>query len=245
MNKILPIFKYLLKSSCAVILIGFFNVLFNAVITDWIFFFTARQSGYDWKSANPALTMTFEYTTAIYMFVICLIAFIPGLKIALANGISRRTYFWANLPAICVMSAVFAVWNILVVLAHRPFVQVIQFSEWVYPDTGLASSLLLPFCLSLAAGVLGWLISLAYYRADNTVRWIISLAPFTLLGMLIVLNVNSDGRLFEGLSHGYRVIMGTAAQSRNPFIAVLTLSCLIAVIYAIIYLILRRTPLRD
>jgi hypothetical protein len=245
MNKILPAFKYLLKNSYSIILIGFANVIFNAAVIDAIFFITARQNGYDYLTTKPTLTMTFEYTSAIYTFVICIILFVTYFKTLVANGVSRRSIFMAYIPVILVMSIIFALWNILVMLTHWPFVDVILASQLIYPNNNLGSLLLYPTLLCFFTGVLGWLITLAYYRATNLVRWIISLAPFTLLGIFIVLNINAKGLLSSRLLLGNKVLMGTASNPHNPFIAALSLGSMSVILLAIIYLMLRRAPLRD
>jgi hypothetical protein len=245
MNKTLPAIKYLLRNSTWILLIGFINVLCNAAVTDLIFYYTAKQNNPGLDIAATPRTMTFEYTVAIYILIICMIFFTPNFKTLLANGVSRRTFFLANVPFIATLAAVFAIWDFLVLLAHQPFARVILFSELAYPNSGLASTLVLPFFIHFLMGILGWLITLAYYRGSHLARWIISLAPFALLGILLVLNANSDGSLFDGLSEGYRTIMGTALTPHNPWIASISLFSLTALMCGVIYLLLRRAPLKD
>ena len=63
-------------------------------------------------------------------------------EVALANGVSRKTFLLANLFAACLMSAALAIYIMIVLLVHRLFWPLILVSHLAYPGISLAGLLL-------------------------------------------------------------------------------------------------------
>ena len=125
MKKMLQTLKYLYKGYALLIAIGFLSILGSAAITDLIYYLT---SGYFKNSPAPQtvrITVPMDAAAAVCALLIGLILFLVNFKVALANGISRRTFLLANFPAAGITAAVFSIFNLAVVQVHGLFWPVI------------------------------------------------------------------------------------------------------------------------
>ena len=95
MKKTFQIARYLFKSLVWVTVSGFFTFLVNVAITDLVYHLTDRNI-----APHPfvSLTTPFEVVGITFALLIGLIPFIANFKVALANGVSRKTFLLANLP---------------------------------------------------------------------------------------------------------------------------------------------------
>lgn len=240
MEKTLQTFRYLSKSFTAMIVIGFLTILGNVVISDLVFFLAERYN----KAPAAPLTTFIESTAGIFALLVGLVLFLVNFKVALANGISRKTFLLANLPAIAIVSAAFAIFNLLVALIHGLFWPMTLISLQAYPQAGWVGALVLQFAIYYLAIVAGWLIALAYYRGNTPARWAISLAPFVVFGLLQVANAQSGGAVFAAIAEYMRFSMGMATENPNPYQAAFFMLVYSAILYSLTYLLLRRTPLK-
>jgi hypothetical protein len=86
--------------------------------------------------------------------------------------------------------------------------------------------------------VVGWFITLAYYRSSPLVQWVISLAPFVLYCLLKVVDAGSGGVIFQAINEYQHTSMRMAVA---PF----TLLAYSAILCGLVYLLMRRAPLKD
>jgi hypothetical protein len=242
MEKTLQTFRYLSKSLMVMIAIGFLTILGNIAVSDLVFFLTDH---YNTIPSSGPLMAYIEITAGIFALLIGLVVFLINFKVALANGISRKTFLLANIPAIAMVAAAFSIFNLVVVLIHGLFWPMTLATIWIYPQAGWVGALVLQFALYYLWVVVGWFIALAYYRSNTPVKWAISLAPFVVFGLLQVANAQSGGAVFAALAEYIRLSMGTAGGTPNPYQATFSMLVYSAILYGLTYLLLRRTPLKD
>jgi hypothetical protein len=236
MTKTLPTFRYLFKAFSRQTLIGFLISLGNLAIVDLVFFLTDRAYG---AHQVIPLAVPFEMADGIFVFIISLVLFVSHFKVALANGVSRKTFLLANLPAAILVAAALSIFNLIVVQVHNLFWPVFFYSEVFYPQTHWAGLLILQFGLYLLLIGSGWFITLAYYRSSTPVKWAISLAPFVLAGLMSVVNAWARGVIFTSIGQYFRW------STVDPYRAAASWLIYAAILGGLVYLLLRRAPLKD
>jgi hypothetical protein len=235
-KKTLQTARYLFKSFAWVTVSGFLSVLVSVAITDLVYHLTDRSS-----TPHPVVSLTtpFEVVDVIFALLIGLILFITNLKVSLANGISRKTFLLANLPVAMMAAAALVIFNLIVALIHGLFWPINFISDLFYPHTSLAGLVILQFALYFLLIVAGWFITLAYYRSSVPVKWAISLAPFVLYALLRVANAFSAGVIFTSLGDYLRM------STSGPYTAAISWLAYSAILYGLVYLLIRRAPLKD
>ena len=236
MNKTIPTLRYLSRGFIWLTAIGFLSILGSTLIANTIFALIRR--------ANPAqpvepFTAPFEVTASIFALLIGMLLFLITLKMAVANGVSRKTFLLANLPAALAAAAAFSVFNYVLYLLLRMFRPVTLISQQVYPQINGAGVVLLQIATYFLLIVAGWLITLAYARANNPVRWLISLAPFLLYGLLQLADAGSGGAVWAAVEAYQRASMGT------PLRSIITLVVYSSISVGLVYLLIRRAPVKD
>jgi uncharacterized membrane protein len=242
MGKTLQTLRYLTKSFTTLIVIGFLTILGTTAITNLVFHLTDR---YNTVHNVVPLTVPFEFTAGIFAILIGMALLIVNFKVALANGISRKTFLLADLYAALLAAAAFSIFNQIVILVHGLFWPVILFSSLLYPQTGWAGMLILQFVLYFLSILAGWFIALVFYRSSQPVKWAITLAPLVLLGLLIDANHRTGGAVFMAIWNYLLLSLGLANGIHKPTIAVLSLLAYSAVLLALVYLLIRRAPVKD
>jgi hypothetical protein len=231
--------RYLVGSTGVMLLIGFIAILGNVLINDVVYYFNHRGGLGMTRISNET-----EGTAAVMLLLMGLIFFTSQFKAILANGVSRKTLFWGMVSAFVINSAVFALFISLVTLAHLPFVSMILASQTAYAGSGLLDVTVFQFSLYFMLAILGWMVHLAYYRSNIAMRWVISLAPFVLIALLITWNSQSSGAVAQGLGDLFTSLMGFSGATPNPYIAALSLLFMAAVLCGVNYLLLKRAELK-
>jgi len=235
MRKTLQTLRYLLKSSTTWIVIGFLVILSTVAVTDLVYDFTSRHNV---VQQVVSLTVPSEFTAGVFALLLGLVLFTTNFKVALANGVSRKTFLLANLPAAGITAAAFSIFNLVVVVVHGLFWPVNLISQNIYPTISWAGLLILQFAGYFMLVAAGWFITLAYYRSSTVGKWAISLAPFVLFGLLQVADAGSGGELFAAIREYQYVSM---RMDRAPF----TMLAYSAILCGLVYLLIRRAPLKD
>jgi hypothetical protein len=236
MKKTFQTARYLFKSFAWVTISGFFAVLVNVAITDLVYHLTSRNIA---PPPMVSLTTPFEVVDIVFALLIGLVLLITHFKVALANGISRKTFLLANLPLALMAAAALVIFNLIVVQIHGLFWPLNFISNLFYPHASLAGLLFLQFTLYFLLIVAGWFIALAYYRSSVPIQWAISLAPFVLYGLIRVANAFSAGAIFTSLGNFLRM------TTSGPYKAAFSCLAYSAILYGLVYLLIRRAPLKD
>jgi hypothetical protein len=238
MKKTRQTLQYLLKSSSTGMIIGVLVILGVVATTDLVFFFTDQR--------NPvhqvvSLTVPFEGATGLFVFFLGLALFVADFKVALANGISRKTFFLASLFTAAIMAAAFSIFNLTVVKVHGLFWPINSINDVNYPRSGWAEQLLVQFSLQFPLYfyliLAGRLIVLSGYRCNTLAKWAISLAPFVLL---ILYNV-ADARFGGPISRAFNDYI---VWSTNYPTTVFIMLAYAAFLCGLTYLAIRRAPVK-
>ena len=235
MNKTLQTIQYLVKSFSGGILFGCLIILSTIAVTDLVYFLTDR-----YNTVHPvvSLTVPFEATTGIFALFFGLALFIADFKVTLANGISRKTFLLSNLPTAAIAAAAFAVFTLAAVKVHGLFWPIRTLIEQMYPFIPWAWAVVFQFALYFLLVIGGWFITLAFYRSSKLGKWALSLAPFVLVAALSVADARSRGAVFAAIGDYLRLSM-------RGDIAPFTLLAYSAILCGLVYLLLRRVPLKD
>lgn len=236
MKKTLQTLRYLFKSSSMGIVFGFLVILITVAISDLVYFLT----DYAYNTVHPVVTLMapFEVTAGIFALLIGLVLFIATFKVVLANGISRKTFLLANLPAAWIAAAAFSIFNLVVVKVHGLFWPITTIIGWNYPQIGWAELLIFQFALYFLLITAGWFITLAYYRSSVPVKWAISVTPIVLFGLLRVAQARFGYPIFVAI---WEYLLWTLSFPR----AVFSLLAYSAILCGLVYLLIRRAPLKD
>lgn len=235
MNKTLPTFRYLTKSLSVLLVSGFLITLGTVAVVDLVFYLTDRAST---NHQVVSLTVPFEFVTGIFALLIGVVLFITNFKVALANGVSRKTFLLANLPTAGIAAGVFSVFVIAVIKLHGSVWLINSISELFYPNMDLLWFLVFQFTLYFLLIMIGRFISLAYYRSSIPAKWTISLAPFVLFGLLEIANARAGGAIFAA----FRDYLHWSLWPTRVATSLLAYS---AILFGLTFLLMRRTPLKD
>jgi hypothetical protein len=235
-NKFLATFRFLLKRSIGFTLIAFFSILANIASVILFYNLTDQFSG-----AHPPVILTapVDVTAGFFALLAGLLMLLANFKMALANGVSRKTFLLANLPAAAVLAAVLALNNLIVPLVVGEFQPIVTVTQLIYPKANWIGLLLVQFAQYYLLIAAGWLIVLAYYRGSVAVRWAISLAPFALYFLIRAVDAYTGGKLAAAVGELWRSTMRS-----TPGMATITLLVSSAILVGLVYLLIRRAPLK-
>ena len=236
MKKTLQTLRYLSKSFKLLTAIGFLSILGSLAISYLIFYLTDRYN----PVPHPLVTVTapFEITAATFAVLIGLLLFIANFKVALANGISRRTFLLANIPAALASAAAFAIFNQVLLSIYGLFLPIQSITDLIYPAIGWAGSLIFQFSEYLLLILAGWFVTLAYYRCSTLGKWIISLAPFVLIALVQIADARTGGAISAAISDYQHATL----QMDWAAFTLLAYSILLC---GLVFLLIRRAPLKD
>jgi hypothetical protein len=239
MNRALRTIRYLAKSSLLVTVIGFFTILLSWGITYLIFQLTDH---YHQANTVGPLTAPLEFTASVFVLIISLSYFLSHFKVALANGISRRTYILASLPAAALTASAFSLFNLGVLLFSQLGWPIVMVTNLVYPHISWFGLFAVQFSQYLLLILAGWFVALTMYRSSKPVKWIIALTPFALVYGLQAADNLSGGLVYKAI-HDYLIVtFGLQSANPQPYTAIGFLLMYAALIYGLVFLLIRRAP---
>lgn len=237
MNKTFQTFRFVSRSFAFMTIIGFFCILVSVVATNLIFYLTDMYDSIMTQRTLVSLTAPLEVTAAIFALLTGLVMIINNLKVILANGVTRKTFWLANLPAALLTALALTLFNQLIVLISGLFLPVQLISDMIYPLDGWFSKMVFQFGAYTLLIVLGWFIALAYYRSSTLMKWVISLVPYFLLREFLAL-ARSDFLATQTRIAIVNVLFGAPARTGLTFLIAA------AILSGLVYLLLRRAPLK-
>jgi len=238
MDKMKQTFRYLLKSVKGITVIGFLCILGTLVFTELIFNITNNYYQAIPSRHDVTLTAPLEVTAGISALLTGLIFLIVTFKVVLANGISRKTFLVANILVACFIAAAYSIFNILLVFVDGLFWPVTLSSQFFFPQIGWPGLWIFQFALYFLLITAGWFIALAYYRSSIPLKWMISLSPFVFYGLLKAVDTRLGGAIFRWINEYQHASM-------RMEIAPVTLLAYSILLCGLVYLLIRRAPLKD
>jgi hypothetical protein len=247
MEKTLQTFRYLLKSLTPLVIVELFSLLAGVVVTHLIFYFTAGESYEFFRSKSTPLTMPSEFIASLFALMTGFVFFTTHFKVLLANGISRKTFWRANLLVALILASGFAAYNLALTELHRlVWPQAILISELIYPFSGWAGIWLLQSAGYLLLTLVGCFSALALYRSSPAGKWAIVFSPFALYALLRVVDALLQGKVFIAIDDYLHASMGIQANGETQaLVAVFSLSVYALLACGLLYLLLRRAPLKN
>lgn len=240
MNLTYKTFRYLTRGYTVMTLIAAACILACVAVTDLVFHLTDPYDGVISQPFNTPLTVPTEVTAWFFALVAAIALFVTNFKVMLANGVSRKTYLLASLPAAAAFSLALALINQIVNAIHGIWWPLVLIAENIFRGIGWFSLLLVQVSQYLMVVILGWCIVLAFYRANRPVRWALALSVPVLLSLYWVVNLQTRGALGYAIEDVWR-----ASMRSTPGAAILTMLACAALLYGVVYLLLRRAPLKD
>ncbi len=242
MMKILPTLRYISRNYARHTVIAVFASVASMVLVDLVFISTDHSG----LRHTTVQTLPVDWVAGMFALLAGLLYFTPHFHVALANGISRRTFLTANVPAAAALAALFTLLSYILVLLHSLFWPSVMITQLIYALSTRADWFAI-FVVQWAAYVfmimLGCFSAMVVYQATTPLRWAYFLAPVALYFTLIA-DANAGGRIFDFLKDVLLTVLGLrGVPAPNPYIATLTLTLGAALLAGLVYLVLRRTPL--
>lgn len=182
----------------------------------------------------------------ISLFILGLLSFKPSFRFMLANAVSRKSLFWANILSMAILSVVLAVTITLVLsLISRMNIKVFVLFTLFYKSTSTTATVVWFIGIFFLLAVLGWFINMVYYRSSKPMAYAISFVPFILFGLLTILNQTSHGKLFESILNFMVRVMGFSGSVPNPYIGSFSMLLLTVIICAFNYLLIRKAQIKE
>jgi hypothetical protein len=194
-------------------------------------------------TAGPAGTG--DFIALCYIFILGLIFFSPSFKYTISQGISRRTYFLSGSISMAMISAILAVLVTVIYVINLKVANVWMFYDLLYAHHGLPGLVVWEFAALLFLGALGWFIRLVYYVSNRNTKYIVSVAPFVLMSLLILFNALADGGIGRAVLEFLKTVMGLSSGSPNPYIGMISMLVATFILSGPIFLLLRRAQTND
>jgi hypothetical protein len=194
-------------------------------------------------TAGPAGTG--DFIALCYVFILGLIFFSPSFKYANSQGISRKTYFLSGSISIAMISAILAVLVTVIYVINLKVANVWMLYDLLYADQRLLGVVVWEFAALLFLGALGWFIRLVYYVSNRNNKYIVSVAPFILMSLLILFNALADGGIGRAVLEFLKTVMGLSSGSPNPYIGMISMLVATFILSGPIFLLLRRAQIND
>lgn len=237
MNKTFQTIRYVSRSFAFMTMIGFICILISVVATNLIYYLTDTYDSTMTQRTLVSLTAPLEVTAAIFALLTGLALIITNFKVVLANGVTRKTFWLANLPAALLTALALTLYNAFIVRISGLFLPLQLISDMIYPFDSWFSKMVFQFGSYSLFIVLGWFIALAYYRSSTLMKWVISLIPYFLVRGFIAL-VRSDFLDTQTRLAIVNALFGTPARAGLTFLIAA------AILSGLVYLLLRRAPIK-
>lgn len=198
------------------------------------------------ESVNMTQMSGFEAATMIFLLVTGLNSFKPAFYLFMQNGISRKTMFYSYFISMLVASGIMALIDSIaytLVGSNRGIFSLFdQLYNKLYEDQ-LVVKVLVNFIWAwsayLAFSLIGYFITILYYRMNKVLKLIVSISvPCLLFIVLPIVDTYYNGEISLFIDKAFDFLFGSGAHV-NPFASVLSCS-LISIIFAVLSFCLAR-----
>lgn len=196
-----------------------------------------------------------DMVSAIFLFVMGLCAFKENFGMLLQNGFSRRSVFWGRMASFGLVAAGMMLLDQLLMLLLNGMGRLLipggytvsPLSAMLYGRTGVQGVLVsMAFALGvyLCVLALGYCISLMFYRLPTAGKVAVGVGAPVLLTMVLptVDLLLFDGRISAAIGTFFAYAMGL--PQNQPWLGVLSLLVLAAVLCGLAWLMLRRATVK-
>lgn len=241
--KLQPIIKYQLYASKGPLLI-FYSIMFSILLL--------TTSSFALFGSGAAEVRGNDMASIIFIFVLGLTSFREDFRFCLANGVSRKTQFKGFIVAILVIAGLMAVIDTIYTNLFSALVPYYSFFSMIYGHIGpdeaetflfRIDGLLWSFFLYAAFAILGYFITLVYYRSNLLMKLIVSIVPPVLLFILLPYWAFVNQTISDSLIGLIDLILGLGSIP-NPYSAMLSFSVFFILFSAGSYWLMKRAPIK-
>ena len=241
-------YKYELKSSKTPVIVFlsiFAAIDAIAIVSNIIATATGTESMFRFTGQDVSII--------ICMFVLGIVLFLENLKMTVQNGISRRTYFISRVLSILSVSAFSSVINLAIAEIYKLFISENKsITEMLYREyyadagyaAGLFTNLLWSFAMCVAFSLAGCFIAALIYRMPKYARFVFFGALWALMVIVIPVleNVFFDGAIIFAIKDF--ILFATGVGTSNPFAMVISCFVASAVFSVLLWIVMRRMPVK-
>lgn len=185
---------------------------------------------------------TIDGVVYVYGIVMGLVMFGFGFKMAIENGTTRKTYFYAMLLGFLINAAVWAALAFGFSFLGDLF-KTISVFKLLYGRMDL-SLLLFLFCAVFMLMMLGIFIRVVIRRTDKKTKFIIFISTVLLYAVFLVSDVLAGGAIGSFMFDALMFAMGFSGAVPNPYIACLFFTAITLIFTVFVYLLLRRAEIK-
>lgn len=196
------------------------------------------------KSGTKPMTIgQVDFQAFAMIGVLGLLSFRTSFRFLLANGFSRKLFFRINFAVLTMTAAVWTGIIMLIAAAYKAFVPYRLFFSLIYKDAAGAPAWI--FAELLFTAVLGWTISMVYYRCNNLGKILVSVAPFVLATLIAFIDSRIGWTISRGLGWLFVTAFGLSPAAPQPYRGVLTMLLGAVLLGGCAFLLLRRAQIKD
>ncbi|MGE5529405.1 MAG: hypothetical protein ACM3X6_09725, partial [Patescibacteria group bacterium] len=209
----------------------------NLLITSLVMVFVTKSG------TEPMIVGQIDVQAFVMIIVLGLLSFRTSFRFLLANGFSRKLFFGINFAALTVTAAAWTGIIMLIAAAYKAFVPYRLLFSLIYKDAGGAPAWI--FTELLFTAVLGWTISMIYYRCNILGKIFVSVAPFVLATLIVLIDSRIGWGISRSLSGFFMAAFGLSADAPQPYRGVLTMLLGVVLLGGCAFLLLRRAQIKD
>jgi len=180
-----------------------------------------------------------------WMLIMGLVIFTPSFKYMLSQGVSRKRYFMAMSLNLIILAAVLALLSAVFYIITQQVANVWMIYGLIYNNQNILSIVFWEFGILLLMGMLAWLIRLIYYVSGVRAKVLVSVIPFVLASLLLLLNPLLDGAIGNGIWQFLKTVMGLPYTAASPYIGMASMLAASIIISCPIFLLLRRAQVNN
>lgn len=245
--KTLKIAKYQLEDTRKALLIYYAIIITISIVITISAMHFLKQQPYSQISINGV-----DFASIIFIFIAGLNSFKPSYKFMQANNISRKSFFKGHIVSIFPIAAAIAAIDIVINHINNLFVVNNSFFTQMYAkpvsfqrsSPGILANFIWSFAALALSAIIGWCISLVYYRCNKIQKTILSLSPVFIVIIVIYLNSLTYGKFGSTIADFFALAWGFK-NNYNPYIAALSMSVGFVIFTFLSYLLIRKVPVKE
>lgn len=201
-----------------------------------------------------------EISSAIFIFVAGLNIFKENFYFAKSNNISRKNYFLGTILSMIPIAGIMSIIDIVINRIYNLFIKCptiydmgftnfdqinfIYNSNWIQQNDikTLFETFLFQTSLYLMVFILGFVITMIYYKCNKFMKTIISIAPVMLI-ILFNMYMSNNPRIAVKVSKFIEYILGI--NPINVYAPITTFIILFIVLVVIAYLLIRKMVIKE
>lgn len=213
----------------------------------------------DSTSVNGGTVSGMESASIVFIFILGLNSFKSNFLFGLANGVSRKTQILSFAVTAVTLGAFMALADLAIGRFFSLFFenQALYFDIYRSRFAGasarlslqiLPESFLWSALLYSTAAMIGFTITLLYYRCSKLMKYVISIVPGMVLFILVpYLDRLYGGRLSSFILTTFLRLMDAAKIdiTTNPYIAMISFVCTFGIFYIFSWLMIRRAVIKQ